>query len=130
MDEFETVAVERGDMVPDQLRTLFNNPDSVRVQGLPCDLPELDSYFETSRPGVHIVGELAGMGLIKNALTQGQQALEAIAKAGVKRPGALESAEHLGGGRLRQPGEISQIATGQRTPLEQQGQRSGFVHPA
>ena len=31
------------------------------------------SHFETSRPGVHIVGELAGMGLIKNALIQGLQ---------------------------------------------------------
>jgi thioredoxin reductase/Pyruvate/2-oxoacid:ferredoxin oxidoreductase delta subunit len=37
------------------------------------DLPELDAHFETSRPGVHIVGELAGMGLIKNALIQGLQ---------------------------------------------------------
>ena len=37
-----------------------------------------------------MAGELGGMGLIKNALTQGQQALEAIAKAGVKRAGALD----------------------------------------
>jgi len=37
------------------------------------ELPEVDEHFETSRPGVHIVGELAGMGLIKNALTQGLQ---------------------------------------------------------
>jgi thioredoxin reductase len=37
-----------------------------------------------------VAGELGGMGLIKNALTQGQQALESIAKAGVKRPGALD----------------------------------------
>jgi dihydropyrimidine dehydrogenase (NAD+) subunit PreT len=37
------------------------------------DLPEVDEYFETSRAGVHIVGELAGMGLIKNALNQGLQ---------------------------------------------------------
>src|SRR5882724_5434229 len=37
------------------------------------DLPEVDEYFETSRAGVHIVGELAGMGLIKNALIQGLQ---------------------------------------------------------
>ena len=37
------------------------------------DLPEVDGFFETSRPGVHIVGELGGMGLIKNALTQGLQ---------------------------------------------------------
>jgi thioredoxin reductase/ferredoxin len=34
------------------------------------ELPEVDEFFETSRPGVHIVGELAGMGLIKNALVQ------------------------------------------------------------
>jgi len=37
------------------------------------ELPEVDEFFETSRPGVHIVGELAGMGLIKNALIQGLQ---------------------------------------------------------
>ena len=37
------------------------------------ELPEVDVFFETSRPGVHIVGELAGMGLIKNALIQGLQ---------------------------------------------------------
>jgi dihydropyrimidine dehydrogenase (NAD+) subunit PreT len=37
------------------------------------DLPEVDGSFETSRRGVYIVGELGGMGLIKNALTQGLQ---------------------------------------------------------
>lgn len=37
------------------------------------DLPEIDGSFETSRAGVYIVGELGGMGLIKNALTQGLQ---------------------------------------------------------
>ncbi|HSY41766.1 MAG TPA: NAD(P)-binding domain-containing protein, partial [Polyangia bacterium] len=37
------------------------------------DLPEIDGSFESSRRGVYIVGELGGMGLIKNALTQGLQ---------------------------------------------------------
>jgi thioredoxin reductase/NAD-dependent dihydropyrimidine dehydrogenase PreA subunit len=37
------------------------------------DLPEVDEFFETSRKGIHIVGELGGMGLIKNAVTQGMQ---------------------------------------------------------
>ncbi len=37
------------------------------------DLPEVDEFFQTNRPGLHIVGELGGMGLIKNALTQGLQ---------------------------------------------------------
>jgi thioredoxin reductase/NAD-dependent dihydropyrimidine dehydrogenase PreA subunit len=37
------------------------------------DLPEVDEYFESSRPGVHVIGELGGMGLIKNAVSQGKQ---------------------------------------------------------
>ncbi|MBS2024654.1 MAG: NAD(P)-binding domain-containing protein, partial [Deltaproteobacteria bacterium] len=37
------------------------------------DLPEIDEFFESSRAGVHVVGELGGMGLIKNALRQGMQ---------------------------------------------------------
>ncbi len=37
------------------------------------DLPEVDEFFETNRAGVHIIGELGGMGLIKNAVRQGLQ---------------------------------------------------------
>jgi thioredoxin reductase/Pyruvate/2-oxoacid:ferredoxin oxidoreductase delta subunit len=44
------------------------------------DLPEVDAFFESSRPGVHVVGELGGMGLIKNAVTQGLQAADRIAE--------------------------------------------------
>jgi thioredoxin reductase/ferredoxin len=54
------------------------------------DIPVLKPNFESNVQGVFVAGELGGMGLIKNALTQGQQALEAIAKAGLKRPGALD----------------------------------------
>ena len=44
------------------------------------DLPVLHPNFETNVPGLFIAGELGGMGLIRNALTQGMQAIEAIAK--------------------------------------------------
>jgi len=44
------------------------------------DLPEVDEFFESSRPGVHVVGELGGMGLIKNALAQGLQVAERLAE--------------------------------------------------
>ena len=54
------------------------------------DIPVLKPNFESNVPGIFVAGELGGMGLIKNALTQGRQALEAIAKAAVKRPGALD----------------------------------------
>jgi thioredoxin reductase/Pyruvate/2-oxoacid:ferredoxin oxidoreductase delta subunit len=43
------------------------------------DLPEVDGFFESSRAGVHVVGELGGMGLIKNAIRQGLEAAERIA---------------------------------------------------
>lgn len=54
------------------------------------DIPVLKPNFESNVPGIYVAGELGGMGLIKNALVQGQQALEAIASARVKRPGALD----------------------------------------
>lgn len=43
------------------------------------DLPEVDGFFESSRPGVHVVGELGGMGLIKNAVRQGLECAERLA---------------------------------------------------
>ncbi len=44
------------------------------------DLPEVDEWFESSRRGVHVVGELGGMGLIRNAVAQGLQAAERLAE--------------------------------------------------
>lgn len=43
------------------------------------DIPVLNDDFQTSIPGIYIAGELGGMGLIRNAVTQGRQAMEAIA---------------------------------------------------
>jgi dihydropyrimidine dehydrogenase (NAD+) subunit PreT len=42
------------------------------------DLPEVDEHFESSRRGVHVVGELGGMGLIKNAMSQGLEVAERL----------------------------------------------------
>src|SRR5688572_22921716 len=42
------------------------------------ELPQLDQNFQTNRPGVYIAGELGGMGLIRNAVSQGRQAAEHI----------------------------------------------------
>ena len=43
------------------------------------DIPMLTTQFETSVPGIYIAGELGGMGLIKNAIEQGRQAIASIA---------------------------------------------------
>src|SRR3990172_505166 len=44
------------------------------------DLPHVSQDFETNVPGLFIAGELGGMGLIKNAVEQGKQAIENFAK--------------------------------------------------
>lgn len=43
------------------------------------DIPLLTPTFESTVPGIFVAGELGGMGLIRNALEQGRQAVEAIA---------------------------------------------------
>jgi thioredoxin reductase (NADPH) len=44
------------------------------------DIPQVQPNFETNMPGIFIAGELGGMGLIRNAVEQGRQALENIRK--------------------------------------------------
>lgn len=44
------------------------------------DIPNVGPTFETNVPGIFIAGELGGMGLIRNAVTQGRQAMESISK--------------------------------------------------
>jgi thioredoxin reductase (NADPH) len=54
------------------------------------DIPVLTPAFETTVPGIFVAGELGGMGLIRNALEQGRQAVEVIAKTRPKRKGVLD----------------------------------------
>jgi thioredoxin reductase (NADPH) len=42
------------------------------------EIPVVTPNFESSVPGIFIAGELGGMGLIRNALEQGRQSVEAI----------------------------------------------------
>ncbi len=44
------------------------------------DIPVVNSNFETDVPGIFIAGELGGMGLIRNAVEQGRQAMQSIVK--------------------------------------------------
>jgi thioredoxin reductase/Pyruvate/2-oxoacid:ferredoxin oxidoreductase delta subunit len=45
------------------------------------ELPHVNQNFETNVPGIFIAGELGGMGLIKNSVEQGRQAVENIVKS-------------------------------------------------
>jgi len=55
------------------------------------DIPLVDPDFQTSVPGIFIAGELGGMGLIKNAIEQGRQALDSVKKLkGLGNPERLD----------------------------------------
>ena len=50
------------------------------------DIPQVNEGFETNVPGIYIAGELGGMGLIRNAITQGVKAVDSICKLdGIKQ---------------------------------------------
>lgn len=44
------------------------------------DIPQVGSDFQTNVPGIFIAGELGGMGLIRNAIKQGVEAVDSICK--------------------------------------------------
>jgi thioredoxin reductase len=52
------------------------------------DIPRIKPDFETNVPGLYVIGELGGMGLIRNAFEQGRQCIEGIAvRAAGRTPG-------------------------------------------
>jgi thioredoxin reductase/ferredoxin len=62
------------------------------------DIPHVGADFQTNIPGVFIAGELGGMGLIRNAIEQGRQAIDSVrALDGLGRPG-LHDVVIVGGG--------------------------------
>jgi len=44
------------------------------------DIPVVKPNFETDVPGIFIAGELGGMGLIRNAIEQGRQAMQSVSE--------------------------------------------------
>lgn len=54
------------------------------------EIPRLGPDFQTSVPGLYVAGELGGMALIRNAVTQGKQAIEAIRASKAKTSAAAD----------------------------------------
>ncbi len=88
------------------------------------DLPEVDEHFESSRPGVHVVGELGGMGLIKNAIVQGLQLAERLAET---VPRGAPEVVVVGAGPAGIATAIGLKARGVRFRLVDQGTLGGSV---
>ena len=54
------------------------------------ELPHVNENFETNIRGIFIAGELGGMGLIKNSVEQGRQAVDCIVKAQKEKKAELD----------------------------------------
>lgn len=44
------------------------------------ELPNTDEFFESNRPGVYLIGEIVGMGLIRNCFAQGFEAAQNLSQ--------------------------------------------------
>lgn len=62
------------------------------------DLPHVSQNFETNVQGIFIAGELGGMGLIKNSVEQGKQAVNNLFKSIDKKHNADYDLVIIGGG--------------------------------
>jgi thioredoxin reductase len=67
------------------------------TEGEGVEIPRLDADFMTNVPGLYVAGELGGMALIRNAVTQGREAMDAI-RARSRRAGASLDVVIVGAG--------------------------------
>ncbi len=51
-----------------------------------ADMPRLSREYETNIPGLFIIGELGGLALIKNAVNQGRECMDTIARRVASQP--------------------------------------------
>jgi thioredoxin reductase/ferredoxin len=94
--------------------------------GRSADLPLLDEHFETSVRNLFIVGELGGMGLIKNAITQGRKAVEHIASRARTSDGAYDVVV-VGAGPAGLAAGLSAKANKLKYLLLEQGDAGGTI---
>ena len=81
-----------------------------------ADMPTLTPEFETTVPNLFIVGELGGLALIKNAVNQGRECIDTIARRLKPRPARTIP------GRLRRPDHRRRPGRHQRLPARHRAQ--------
>lgn len=91
------------------------------------DIPEVLPNFETNVPGIFIAGELGGMGLIKNAVEQGRQALESITKLDGLRQGSRYDLLVVGAGPAGFSASLGAMKAGLRFVTVEQDSLGGTV---
>jgi putative YpdA family bacillithiol system oxidoreductase len=90
-------------------------------------VPLLSAGFETNIPGLHVVGELGGRGLIKNAINEGKIAVEEIVRkrqpAGPRPPSEAEVLDLVvvGAGPAGLSAGLEALRSGLRCVVVEQG---------
>lgn len=91
------------------------------------ELPHVGKDFQTNVPGIYIAGELGGMGLIKNAVEQGKQAVDNIARSLRKDHGAQYDLVIVGAGPAGISGALNARKNGLNFLLLEQDTLGGTV---
>ncbi len=91
------------------------------------ELPHVDLHFQTNVPGIYIAGELGGMGLIKNAVEQGRQAVESIIRSIRKEHNAPYDLIIIGAGPAGISGSLTAKKHGLKFMMLEQDTLGGTV---
>jgi thioredoxin reductase len=91
------------------------------------DIPLTNEHFETNQPGVYIVGELGGMGLIRNAVSQGRQAGQDIIAGSRRGKGEALDALVVGAGPAGISTTLQLMEAGLRVLLIEREQFGGTI---
>jgi len=92
------------------------------------ELPHVTPDFETNVPGIYIAGELGGMGLICNAVTQGREAVENIVKKLDKNHSATYDLVIVGAGPAGISATLAAKKAGLKTLTVEQDTLGGTVY--
>ncbi|TFH20143.1 MAG: 4Fe-4S dicluster domain-containing protein [Myxococcales bacterium] len=91
------------------------------------DIPTLSPAFETTVPGIFIAGELGGMGLVRNAIDQGRQAMESIVELCRERHGQPLDVVVVGAGPAGFSASLAALEHGLRAVTVEQDTLGGTV---
>ena len=91
------------------------------------ELPHISQEFETTIPGLFIAGELGGMGLIKNAVEQGKQAMGYLSSKLVKAKESKYDVIIIGAGPAGISATLEAAKTGLRFLTLEQDTLGGTV---
>jgi thioredoxin reductase/Pyruvate/2-oxoacid:ferredoxin oxidoreductase delta subunit len=93
------------------------------------DIPSVSPDFQTNVPGLFVAGELGGMGLIRNGIEQGRQAMEAIRRSAATLPASPDALDVvvIGAGPAGLSASLAALEHGFRSATVEQETLGGTV---